>query len=383
MIAIKGGTVITITNGVLENAVILVEEGKIKAIGTNVEIPEDAQIIDASKHYVMPGLIDAHTHISTFNEPGTFRGPYDGNEMSSPITPYVRAMDALNPDDYAIDKVRDAGFTTVCTLPGSANVIGGTGITFKLRGKTAAEMIIEGTEQMKMALGENPRGVYGKDGKMPMTRMGVAGILRKTLAEAKVYSDKLKEGAEPKFDFAMESLVKVVRGEMKVRIHAHRADDIMTGVRVAEEFNLDYSIEHATEGYKIADILAEKRVVCVVGPILKAPSKQELHERTPEVAGILRKAGVPICITADTASETAWLPARIGHLMRRGLEEKDAFEAITLAPAKLLGVDDKVGSLEVGKDADIAIFDGHPFSSLSLCNLVMIDGVIYRNTLEQ
>ncbi|OON98033.1 MAG: amidohydrolase, partial [Candidatus Epulonipiscium fishelsonii] len=338
MIAIKGGTIITITDGILKNAVILVEEGKIKVIGTNIEIPQDAQVIDASNHYIMPGLIDAHTHISTFNEPRTLRDLSDGNEMSSPITPYIRAMDALNPEDFAIKKVREAGFTTVCTLPGSANVIGGTGITFKLRGKTANEMIIEGTEQMKIALGENPRGVYGKDGKLPMTRMGVAGLLRKTLSEAKVYA-KLKETeTDPKFDFAMESLVKVIRGEMKVRIHAHRSDDIMTGIRIAEEFNLDYSIEHATEGYKIADILAEKGVTCVIGPILKAPYKQELHGRMPEDAGILQKAGVPICITADTSSETAWLPARIGHLIRRGLEESAAFEAITLTPAKLLGI---------------------------------------------
>lgn len=386
MKAIKCGKINTITNGIIDNGIILVNNGKIEALGKNISIPNDAEIIDASNYYVMPGLIDAHTHISTFGEPTDMFSMYDGNEMSSPITPFIRAMDALNPFDFAIERVRNAGFTTVCTLPGSANIIGGTGIVFKLRGHTAEEMIIPGTEQMKMALGENPRGVYGKDKKLPMTRMGVAGLWRQTLSEAKDYSDKLKEGEKdpsktPKFDFKMESLVKVIRGEMKVRIHCHRSDDIITAIRVCEEFNLDYSLEHATEGYKVADILGAKKATCVVGPLLMGPEKQELHAVNEETAGILCKSGATVCLTADTGSGTAWLPGNIGIIIRNGLSEEDAFKAVTINPAKLLGVETKVGSLEIGKDADIAIFDGHPFSSMTLCRFTMIDGVVYKNTL--
>lgn len=386
MIAIKCGKLNTITNGIIENAVLLIEDGKIKDFGTNVQIPANAQVYDASQHYVMPSLIDAHTHISTFSEPSTRFGMIDGNEMSNPITPFIRAMDALNPYDFAISRVRDAGFATVCTLPGSANIIGGTGIVFKLRGNTAEEMMIPGTEQMKMALGENPRGVYGHDKKLPMTRMGVAGLWRQTLAEAKDYSDKLKEAEKdpskaPKFDFKLESLVKVIRGEMKARIHCHRSDDIMTAIRVAEEFNLDYSLEHATEGYKIADVLGAKKATCVVGPLLMNPAKQELHEVSQETAGILCKSGVNVCLTADTGSGTAWLPGEMGIIIRNGLSEEDAFKSVTINPAKLLGVDNRVGSIEKGKDADIAIFDGFPFSTMTLCRFSMIDGVVYKNTL--
>lgn len=386
MIAIKCGKVNTITNGIIEDAVVLVENGKIKAIGKGVEIPSDAEVIDASNCLVMPGLIDAHTHISTFSEPSTKNGMIDGNEMSDPITPHIRAMDALNPFDFAISRVRDAGFTTVCTLPGSANVIGGTGIVLKLRGNTAEEMIIPGTEQMKMALGENPRGVYGGDKKMPMTRMGVAGIWRETLFNALNYSNSLKEAEKdpskaPKLDFKLQALVKAIRGEMKVRIHCHRSDDIMTAIRVAEEFGLNYSLEHATEGYKIADVLGAKKATCVVGPLLMDPYKQELHAVSEETAGILVKAGAKVCLTADTGSGTAWLLGNIGRLLRRGLEEEDAYKAVTINPAELLGVSDRVGSLEVGKDADISVFDGNPFSTLTLCRLTMIDGVVYKNTL--
>lgn len=386
MIAIKCGKVNTIVNGIIENATILVENGKIKAVGNNLDIPSNAEVIDATSYYVMPGLIDAHTHISTFSEPTTRFGMHDGNEVSNPITPFIRAMDALNPYDFAIERVRNAGFSTVCTLPGSANIIGGTGIVFKLRGHTAEEMIIPGTEQMKMALGENPRGVYGHDKKLPTTRMGVAGLWRQTLAEARDYSNKLKEAETdptkaPKFDFKMESLVKVIRGQMKVRIHCHRSDDIMTAIRVSEEFNLDYSLEHATEGYKVADVLGAKKATCVVGPLLMGPEKQELHAVNEETAGILCKAGANVCLTADTGSGTAWLPGNIGIIIRNGLSEVEAFKAVTINPAKLLGISDKVGSIEVGKDADIAIFDGHPFSSMTLCRFTMIDGVIYKNTL--
>ena len=194
MIAITNGKVVTVTDKTYEKGTVLIEDGKIKAVGEKIEIPHDAQVIDAAGCWVMPGLIDCHTHISNFNEPRTNPSiPLDGNEMSSPVTPQVRAADAINPHDYAINKVREAGFSTVCVLPGSANVVGGTGIVIKLRDvHTAEEMILPGTEQMKFAMGENPKRCYGTDKKYPMTRMGLAALMRETLYKAKNYSDKLK-----------------------------------------------------------------------------------------------------------------------------------------------------------------------------------------------
>ncbi|MBQ9969226.1 MAG: amidohydrolase [Oscillospiraceae bacterium] len=386
MIAITNGKVVTVTGDTYEQGTVLVENGKIVAVGANIDIPADAEIINAEGMWVTPGLIDPHTHMCNFNEPRTNPSiPLDGNEMSDPITPQVRAIDAVNPYDYAVDVVRQAGFTTVCILPGSANLIGGRGTVIKLRkANTAEEMEVPGCEQMKFAMGENPKRCYGTDRKLPMTRMGVAALIRETLYKAKVYSDKLKAAETdpskaPEPDFRLDALVPVVRGEMRCRIHAHRSDDIMTAIRYAEEFGLDYTIEHCTEGHMIVDALKKRNIRCTIGPHLWAPTKQELWNMTIENAGILANAGLQVSLTADEGSRTAYLPATIGLLMRNGLSEKAAFEGVTINPAKTLGLEDRVGSLEVGKDADIAIFDGHPFSSLSLCRLSMIDGEVVHN----
>lgn len=386
MIAICNGKVVTVTGETYEKGTVLVENGKIAAVGADIAVPADAEIINAEGMWVIPGLIDAHTHISNFNEPRTNPGPpLDGNEMSDPVTPQVRAFDAVNPHDYAMSVVRQAGFSTVCILPGSANVIGGTGTVIKLRNAvTAEEMEVPGCEQMKFAMGENPKRCYGTDRKLPMTRMGVAALIRETLYKAKVYSDKLKAAEcdpskAPEPDFRLDALVPVVRGEMRCRIHAHRADDIMTAIRFAEEFGLDYTIEHCTEGHMIADALKAHNIRCTIGPHLLSPTKQELWNMSIENPAILANAGLTVSLTADEGSRTAYLPATIGLLMRNGLSEEDAFKGVTINPAKTLGLEERIGSLEVGKDADIAIFDGHPFSSLSLCRLNMIDGKVVHN----
>lgn len=295
--AIINGKVITVTGKTYEKATVLVENGKITAVGPDLSVPQGAQIIDASGCWVTPGLIDCHTHICNFGEPGSMPGMSDGNEMSGPVQSHIRAMDAVYPDDFAVKEVRDAGFTTVYSTPGSGNVIGGTGISIKLRGHTAQEMAIAGSEQMKFAMGENPKRNYGNRKQMPMTRMGVAALLRETLYNAKNYSDALKAAETdpskaPKPDYKLNALVPVVRGEMRCRIHAHRSDDILTAIGIAEEYGLDYVIEHCTEGYKIKDVLNEKKVRCVIGPHLTSPSKFEIHGRMLETAGKIGRAHV-------------------------------------------------------------------------------------------
>ena len=257
----------------------------------------------------------------------------------------------------------------------------------KLRGHTAEEMVIPGTEAMKFALGENPKRFHGLEQKrMPWTRMGTAALLRETLFNAKKYSDRLKEAETdpskaPEPNFKLEALVNVVRGKQRVRIHCHRADDIMTAIRIGKEYGLDFTLEHATEGYKIADVIADNHVACIVGPLLLPPVKQEVWDLKLENPALLTDAGVKVCLTADTGSETAWLPMQAGLLLRRGMSEEDIFKGLTIYPAEVLNLDHRIGSLEPGKDADIAIFDGHPLSNMTLCRMTMIDGQIVHNTL--
>ncbi|MCL2565380.1 MAG: amidohydrolase [Defluviitaleaceae bacterium] len=391
MLAIKGGKVVTVTNGTIENGVVLIEGTKIKAVGADVEIPAGAKVIDATGKWVTPGLIDAHTHISTFNEPQAVQQPgtVDGNEVSGPVTAHIRALDALNPFDMGIEHARKAGFTTCFTLPGSANVIGGIGLSFKLKeGSTVFDLVIPGTEHMKMALGENPKRVYGSEKKMPVTRMGVGAVLRESLYNAKVYAEQLELGKTdpskaPKPDFKLEALVPVVKGEMKCRIHAHRADDIVTAVRIAQEFNLKFAVEHATESHKILDFLKENNIECVIGPLTMGYAKMEIWGRKFETAGILEKAGITFCLSEDAASSTKYLPTHVGFCIARGLSLEEAFRSVTITAAKILELDHRVGSLEPGKDADVAIFNGNPFSNFTLCEKTIIDGEVYENEVAE
>ena len=379
MLALTNCKAVTISDGILDNATILVEDGVIKAVEVGAEIPADAEIIDLQGKWVTPGFIDAHTHFSAMGEPRARGAGDDGNESTNPVTAHVRIVDALDPFGIAIPQVRAAGFTTCYTMPGSANVIGGTGIAFKLKaGKCIEDIIIPGTEMMKMALGENPKGAYGSKGVMPKTRMGTGAVLRETLFNAREYA-KQKEEAEKenkpfKRDFKLEPLVPVVKGEMRCRIHCHRADDIMTAVRISEEFGLDFVVEHVTEGFKIADILAEKKVRCVVGPMRMVPAKMEIWNCTMENPALMEKAGCDIALTADAESATRWLPEEVGVAMAYGLSEETAFKALTINPARFLGLDHRMGTLEAGKDADLAVFDGHPFSNFTRCRATMIDG---------
>lgn len=285
MQAIHCGKLVTVTQGTLENAVLLIDQGKIIDFGPEVHVPEDGvEWTDASGCVVMPGLIDAHSHLGVNSEFTAGGHDSDCNEITDPITPQLCVMDSFNPLERDIPIARSGGFTMCCTFPGSANIIGGTGFVYKLRRTNDVEkMAIPGKVFMKMALGQNPKNCYGAEGKAPMTRMGTAAMLRETLHRAKAYSDKLRlaergEGETPAYDMKLHALVPVVRGEMKARIHCHAAGDICTAIRICKEFDLDFAIEHTTEGYRIPDVLLENKVDCVVGPMLMPPAKTEVWE---------------------------------------------------------------------------------------------------------
>ncbi len=383
MLAIKNAKVLPVTGDPIENGTVLVDGGKIVAVGACVEIPQGAEVIDATGKWVTPGLIDAHTHLSVKGEPAWMPSVSDITEITSPITPSVRCIDALNPADWAIPVVREAGFTTVCALPGSGNLVGGQSVVFKTKpAATVYDMVVDAPVQMKFALGENPRRIHGgQQNKAPLTRLGNASMLREVLYKARIYADALDAGKAP-YDFNLDPLVPVVRGERFCRIHCHRADDIVTAVRICEEYGMKFSIEHATEGWKILDFLKEKNVTCVVGPLDMAADKLETWYTRFETPGLMEKAGINFCLTQDSRSATRFLLNHVGMAIARGLSFEAALRGITINAAKLLGIEDKVGSIEAGKNADLAIFDGNPFSSLTLCETTIIDGVVYNRSTE-
>ncbi len=397
MIAIVNGRVMTVTQGTIEVGTVLVEGGRIVAIGQDVTIPEDAEVYDATGKVVMPGLIDAHCHVGIWPE-GVGWEHSDGNEMTDPITPHLRALDAVHPQDPAFPELVSAGVTTVLTLPGSGNLIGGQGVCLKTASKSSVEqMVLLEPAGMKMALGENPKRVYKDQKKTPSTRMGNAAMIRDALVRAQNYLEQWRRfeselsayeakgegdsanGDEPKRperDLKLEALGRVLRREMRVRVHAHRADDMLTAIRIAEEFDLDLTLEHATEGYKIADTLAAKSIPVTAGPILFSRTKYELKDMMPKNPGMMAKAGVLVAIQTDEVSAVKYLPINAALAVREGMPEEDALKAITINAARVIGIEDRVGSLEVGKDADIVVFDGHPLDYRTVVEMVLIDGQV-------
>ncbi|RLI09373.1 amidohydrolase [Candidatus Bathyarchaeota archaeon] len=385
MFAIEGGRILTITQGTIEEGTVLIDGGKIVDVGADVEVPRGAEVIDASGKVVMPGLVEAHCHIGIWEETIGWAGS-DGNEMTDPATPQMRAIDAIkaNADEGGLEAALKAGITTAQILPGSANVIGGTGVVLKTAPKvTVDEMVIRNSSGMKIAFGENPRRVYGQEQKkMPSTRMGVAAILREWLTKARNYMEKkerFKDDPEkmPERDVRLEALEPVLRREIPLRAHAHRADDIATAIRIAEEFDVEISWEHATEGHRIADWLAEKGVPAVWGPSLMARPKWEMRELSFETPKVLHDAGVKFAIQTDAVGQSiAFLPLCAGMAVKHGLPYDAALRAITITPAEILGVADQVGSIEKGKDADIRILDGDPLELRTRVETVIIDGEI-------
>ncbi len=385
MLAIKGGKILTITDGVIEGGTILIDGGKIVKVGKRIKVPEDAEVIDATGKVVMPGLIDAHCHIGIIEEKIGWAGG-DGNEMTDPATPHMRALDAIkaNADEGGLEAAVKAGITTVQILPGSANVIGGTGVVVKTAPKVVTDdMVIRNPSGMKIAFGENPRRVYGEGlKKTPSTRMGVAAILREWLQKTVNYMEKkerFKDDPEkmPEVDIKLEALIPVLKGEIPLRAHAHRADDIATAVRIAEEFGVKMSWEHATEGHRIAEWIAEKGVPAVWGPSLMSRPKWEMRELSFDTPKALYDAGVKFAFQTDSmGANIAYLPISAGLAVKHGLPYEEALKAITIVPAEILGVSDRVGSIEKGKDADLRILDGDPLELRTRVEMVLIDGEI-------
>ena len=370
MLLIKGGTVKPITQGDITEGEILIDKGKILAVGKDLDVPEGCEVYDASGKLVTPGLIDGHTHIGLDESAIRWEGA-DYNEMSEPVTPEMRGIDGLNPIDEAFQLALAGGVTTAVTGPGSANVMGGTFLALKLYGNCVDEMVIRDPVAMKVAFGENPKWVYGQNGKKkPVTRMGIASLLRETLSKAKRYAEDL-EAAEknnekkPAYDFRMEALLPVLKKEIPLKAHAHRADDILTMLRIAREFDVDVTLDHCTEGHLIVDQLVQANKPVLVGPTLGGKSKYELKNKSFITPGILSKAGLEVCIITDApVIPLQHLPLAAGLAIREGMEEEAAWRAITINPAHVAGIDARLGSLEAGKDADIAIFSGNPLREI-------------------
>ncbi len=381
-ILIKGGLVKPISGPDIPGGDVLAEEGRIAAVGRDLQPPPDSRVIDARGLLVTPGLVEAHCHVGLHGEASRWEGN-DINEFSSPVTPHLRAIDGFRPDDEAVALALAAGVTTAVTGPGSANVIGGTFAAVKLFGNAVDEMVVRDPVAMKIAFGENPKGAYGQNGrKEPVTRMAVAGLLRETLYKARKYKADIaeaeKEGKPRPFDLRMEALLPVIDGEIPLKAHAHRADDILTALRIAEEFGVKITLDHCTDGALVIDRLAKAGRPCLVGPSLGSKTKQELAHKSFETAGILDKAGVEVCIITDApVIPLQYLPLCAGLAVKAGMKMESAWRAITLNPARVAGIDNRVGSLEPGKDADIVLFEGDPLREIAARpRLVMVDGQI-------
>ena len=384
MLFIKNAKIFTMADEIIENGCILIEDGKIKEVGTDLVAPLDAEVIDAMGQNVFPGFIDAHCHIGMWEEGIGFEGA-DGNEMTDPITPHLRAIDAINPRDEAFANALKGGVTTAATGPGSANVIGGVFSVIKLHGEKIDDMVVVENLAMKCAFGENPKRVYNDKKMMPSTRMGTAAKLRETLMKTIDYRDRKlaaagEAGKMPLFDMKLEAMLPVINKEMPLKAHAHRADDIFTSIRIAKEFDVLLTLEHCTEGHLIADQLAKEGYPAIIGPSFGNKSKFELNQKTFDTPGIMVKAGVKIAIMTDSpVIPLEYLPMAAALAHKAGLGEMDALKCITINPAEILGISDRLGSIEPGKDADIVIWNGHPFDLQSRVAYTLVDGkVVYK-----
>ena len=384
MIYIIGGKVITMENETWEKGYLCIEDGKIKELGPMKEgapfplqTGEHVKIINASGYIVMPGLIEAHCHMGITEEKKGMEGD-DCNETVNPITPYLRGIDAINPMDAAFDDALRAGITSAMIGPGSSNVVGGSFVFVKTHGRCIDKMVVKNPAAMKVAFGENPKVNYSGQGKSPSTRMAIAAMLREELFKAKAYQEKREnKNTEQEKDFRYECWLPVLRGEIPLKAHVHRADDILTAVRIAKEFGLSMTLDHCSEGHLIAADVKESGFPAIVGPDLASRNKIEVQNMAFKTVGILNHAGVKTAIATDhPVSLIQSLPICAGLAVKSGMDETEALKSITIYPAQICQVDERVGSLAKGKDADIVIFDGNPLSLQTKAMCTMIEGEI-------
>ncbi|MGQ0836982.1 amidohydrolase [Actinokineospora sp.] len=379
-IAVTGGYVVPIEGEPLVGGTVLIDGGKIVAVGAeaDVEIPDDAEIVDASGSWVLPGFVEAHGHLGVHEEGEGWAGQ-DTNEMTDPNTARVRAIDAINPDDEGFRDALSGGVTTIVVKPGSGNVIGGQTVAVKAWGRTVDDMVLRDPVSMKSALGENPKRVYGDKKTMPSTRLGVAAVIRDALTKAQDYKARKAhaelENKPFERDLTSEALVKVLDGELPWCQHAHRADDIATALRLADEFGYKLVINHGTEAHLLADTIAERGVPVVIGPLFTTRVKVEVRGRSLRNPGILARAGVPIAITTDhPVVPINFLVHQVTLAVKDGLDEETGLRSITVNPARMLGLDDRVGALKPGLDADLVIWSGDPLDVMSRAMRVFVDG---------
>lgn len=383
------GKVHTMAGMTWQNGYVRTAGEKICAIGAMEELSDRQQageekedeIVDVRGGWILPGLIDAHCHVGISEEKWGTAGE-DCNETTNPVTPHIRAADAISPLDPAFHDAISAGITSLMTGPGSSNVVGGQSVFMKVQGRNLDRMIVKGPAAMKVAFGENPKMNYGQKDKMPGSRMAIAGMLREELFKAGCYREKKERGniAPGEEDFRMECWLPVLRGEIPLKAHAHRADDILTAIRIAKEFDVKLTIDHCTEGHLIADDIAESGFPAIVGPDLTSRSKIEIKNMSFKTAGVLERAGVKTAIMTDhPVSLIQYLPICAGLSVKYGLSEEGGLRAITIHAAQICGVEDRVGSLEPGKDADIAVFSGNPMEVFTRTLYTIVDGkIVYQ-----
>ena len=384
MLLIKNGYIKPMVGDDISNGCVLIDDaGKIAAVAKEISAPEGAAVIDAQGRLVTPGCVEAHCHIGLHNEAMRWEG-MDYNEASDPVTPHMRAIDSINPQDEAFGLALEGGVTTACTGPGSANVVGGTFAAIKLTGERVDHMIVKHPMAMKCAFGENPKGCYGQSGKKsPITRMAVAALLRELLFKTKRYMEDKEAGKNPGFDMKLEAMIPVIKGEIPLKAHAHRADDIFTAIRVAKEFGVKLTLDHCTDGALIADELAKEGFPAFVGPSLGSKSKVELKNKSFTTPNVLHQAGVSISIITDApVIPLQYLPMCAGLAMNSGLNYEEAWRAITINPARATEIADRVGSLEAGKDADVVIWDADPLKTVgAAAHMTIVDGkIVYQKT---
>jgi imidazolonepropionase-like amidohydrolase len=369
--ALRGATVVPVTAAPIENGTILVENGRISAVGgPDLPVPEGVTVTDATGKWILPGLVDAHTHLGVHEVAEGWAGN-DTNEMTDPNTAYVRALDGINPAEPGFAEAVSGGVLAACVNPGSGNVIGGETVAVKTVGRYVDQMVLRSPAGVKSALGENPKRVYGEQKKTPSTRLGTAGVLR----QAFVAAENHRRADDPERDLTLETLGKVLDREIPWRQHCHRADDIATALRVAEEFGYDLVLDHGTEAHLLADLIAERGVPVIFGPLLCSRSKVETLNRFPANALALAEAGVTIAITTDhpvVPIEHLIIQAML--CVKEGLDRDTALRAVTINPARIMGVEDRIGSLEAGKDADFCVWSGDPLDIYSKVEQAYIDG---------